>query len=129
MREVLPEAVVGSDDSKLAVNYNALMPLLIESIKELHDKVATTKLGVSQLRQRSELVVFFFLLFFFLLLLLGVYFFFFFFFFHKLVVFVLIRRFTVAGNGAGPTDAAVFRTSGDGIWERDTFWYTNAESR
>lgn len=41
VREVLPEAVVGSDDSKLAVNYNALMPLLIESIKELHDKVAT----------------------------------------------------------------------------------------
>ena len=39
VQEVLPEAVVGNSKDKLAVNYNALMPLLIESIKELHNQV------------------------------------------------------------------------------------------
>ena len=40
VREVLPEAVFeDKKTSRLAVNYNALVPLLIESIKELSHKV------------------------------------------------------------------------------------------
>ena len=38
VQKVLPQAILGTKD-KMAVNYNALVPLLIESIKELHSKV------------------------------------------------------------------------------------------
>ena len=38
VQKVLPQAILGTKD-KMAVNYNALVPLLIEGIKELHSKV------------------------------------------------------------------------------------------
>ena len=41
VQEVLPEAVKERDDGYLAVDYYKIVPMLIESIKELKDRVET----------------------------------------------------------------------------------------
>jgi hypothetical protein len=43
VEKILPEAVITRDDGYKAVNYNMLIPLLIESIKELKTQVETLK--------------------------------------------------------------------------------------
>ena len=40
LEQVLPEAVSSTSSGLLSVNYNSIIPLLIESIKELHTKVS-----------------------------------------------------------------------------------------
>ena len=39
IREALPEAVIERDNGYLAVDYHKVVPLLVEAIKELSDKV------------------------------------------------------------------------------------------
>ena len=39
IQEILPEAVVERDNGYLAVDYHKVVPLLVEAIKDLSDKV------------------------------------------------------------------------------------------
>ena len=41
VQEVLPEAVTVRGDGYLAVDYHKIIPLLVEAVKELTEKVAT----------------------------------------------------------------------------------------
>ena len=43
IKEVLPEAVIERDNGYLAVQYERLVPLLIEAIKELKEEVQSLK--------------------------------------------------------------------------------------
>ena len=43
IQEILPEAVIVRDNGYLAVNYEKLVPLLIEAIKELGSELADIK--------------------------------------------------------------------------------------
>ena len=45
VREVLPSAVVEREDGYLAVNYDRIIPLLVESIKSLKQELDTIKRG------------------------------------------------------------------------------------
>jgi trimeric autotransporter adhesin len=50
--EVLPEAVVKTDEGILGLNYNAIMPLLAEGIKEQQTMIEELKIEVAELKAK-----------------------------------------------------------------------------
>ena len=64
MEKVLPEAVIERSDGTLAVKYEALIPLLIEAVKEistyvdeLHDDIDELNEKIYELTNQSEITV------------------------------------------------------------------------
>lgn len=52
IKDILPEAVVENSDGFLGVNYNAVMPLLAEGIKEQQKTINELKLEVAELKSK-----------------------------------------------------------------------------
>ena len=52
IRDVLPEAVVENSDGLYGVNYNAVMPLLLEGIKEQQKIISELKLEIAEFKSK-----------------------------------------------------------------------------